>query len=127
MGKKLELSGHFQDGKSKIDVTLSLIHFEEDGLNFIYSPALDLTGYGKTKEDALASYSTSLEEFLRYTSNKDTTVKELKRLGWSVSKKDKITAPSLTDLLNSREYLVEIFDQKEYSKFDEKVSLPVLA
>jgi len=52
MGKNLMHSGQYRDGKNAVNVKLSLIEFEEDGLHFVYSPALDLTGYGKTEESA---------------------------------------------------------------------------
>ena len=127
MGKNVVHSGRYRDGKNAIDVKLSLIEFEEDGVHFVYSPALDLTGYGKTEKEAENSYSIAMEEFIRYTATKDTIFQELKRLGWKVSKNHKVTVPSLPDLIKNREYLVEIFTDKEYRKIDRQVSIPAFA
>lgn len=124
MGKKLVHSGHYRNGRNAIDVKLSLIEFEEDGLHFVYSPALDLTGYGKTELEAQDSYGQAMEEFLRYTTTKKTILKELGRLGWKISKKKMVAAPSLTELIQSRDYLVEIFTEKQYRKKDQTVSIP---
>ncbi len=124
MGKNLIHSGRYQDGRKVVDVKLSLIEFEEDGLFFVYSPALDLSGYGKTEREATDSYNLAMEEFLRYTTNKDSIFQELKRLGWKISKMKKVSAPSLPELLHSRDYLVEIFTEKQFRKVDQTVRLP---
>ncbi len=124
MSKKLNHSARYADGRNWINVTLSLIEFEEDGLHFVYSPALDLTGYGKTKKQARDSYDLALEEFLKYTSREETILSELERLGWRISNKKKITAPSLSALIQSRSYLEEIFTEKDFRKTSEDVAIP---
>jgi len=124
MPKNLKHYSQYKDNHQWINVKLSLIEFEEEGFYFVYSPALDLTGYGKTEEEAKNSYSIAMEEFLKYTSNKETIFKELERLGWSISKKRKVTAPSLSELLQSRSYLEEIFTEKTFRKTDETVAIP---
>lgn len=120
-------SGQYRDGKNSVNVKLSLIEFEEDGLHFVYSPALDLTGYGKTEEEATESYHEAMEEFLIYTTNKQTILDELERLGWTVSNKNKVSAPSLPELIQNRDYLVQIFTDKEYRKVDRTVRIPAFA
>jgi hypothetical protein len=124
MPKNLGHTSQYRDGKKRINVKLSLIEFEEDGLYFIYSPALDLTGYGKTEKEAKQSYNLAIEEFLKYTTHKETILQELERLGWTISKKKKLSAPSLSALLQSRSYLDEIFTEKNFRKTDETVSIP---
>lgn len=107
-----------------IKVKLSLLKFEEDGLYFIYSPALDLTGYGKTESEARDSYEQAIEEFFRYTTNKKTIFTELEKLGWTISKKNKVSAPSLSHLIQTREFMEEIFSEKQLRKVDENVMIP---
>lgn len=124
MPKNLGHTSQYRDGRRLINVNLSLIEFEEDGLHFVYSPALDLSGYGKTKEKARESYDMAMEEFLKYTSNKETVFDELERLGWTVTRKKKVTAPSLSDLIQSRSYLEEIFTEKDFRKTSETVAIP---
>ena len=123
MSKNIGHTSRYRDGHNWINVKLSLIEFEEEGLHFIYSPALDLTGYGKTEAAAKESYNLAMEEFLKYTSNKETILQELERLGWTISKK-KVTAPSLSALIQSRSYLEEIFTEKNFRKTDETVAIP---
>jgi hypothetical protein len=124
MTKELGHTSQYTDGHKWVKVKLSLIEFEEDGLHFIYSPALDLTGYGKTEEEAKTSYNLAMEEFLKYTSNKETLLKELQRLGWTVNTKKNLAAPSLSSMIQSRSYLEEIFTEKSFRKRDETVAIP---
>lgn len=124
MSKNLGHTAQYQDGRNWITVNLSLIEFEEEGLHFVYSPALDLTGYGKTEDAARESYALAMEEFLKYTSSKESTLKVLERLGWTVSNKKKVTAPSLSALIQSRSYLEEIFTEKNFRKTNENVTIP---
>jgi hypothetical protein len=123
MAKKLDHTTQYRDNNNWINVKLSLIEFEEEGLYFIYSPALDLTGYGKTDEEAKESYNLAMEEFLKYTVNKETIYQELERLGWTISNK-KVSAPSLSTLIQNREYLEEIFTEKTFRKTDHTVAIP---
>lgn len=125
MPKNLGYTSQYRDRRNWINVKLSLIEFEEEGLHFVYSPALDLTGYGKTEEKAKESYNLAMEEFLKYTNNKETVFQELKRLGWTISNKQKITAPSLSTLLKSRSYLEKIFTERDFRKTDEAVAIPI--
>ncbi len=123
MPKNLGHTSNYRDERNWINVKLSLIEFEEEGLHFVYSPALDLTGYGKTEVEAKESYSQAMEEFLTYTSPKKTAFEVLKHLGWVIKKK-KVSAPSLSELLQSRSYLEEIFTEKQFRKTDETVCIP---
>ena len=123
MPKNLGHTSNYRDGRNWINVKLSLIEFEEDGLHFVYSPALDLTGYGKTEAEAKESYNQAIEEFLTYTSHKKTAFEVLERLGWIIKKK-KVSAPSLSELLQNRSYLEEIFTEKQFRKTDENVCIP---
>lgn len=120
------LSGTLHDGKNEVQVNLALIIFEEDGSHIAYCPALELSGYGYTEEEAKKSFETSLSEFFRYLMNKKTFEKEFIRLGWTIKKKhDKIMIPpSMTELLNGNENFSRIFNNFPFKKIDERIALP---
>lgn len=111
----------------EIDVELAIIEFKEDGLYFLYSPALDITGYGKTKSEARESYRLTVEEFMRYTINKRTLLKELEKLGWTISKNKEVFVPKLSALIQKRAYLEEILTEKKFNKSDERLTIPAFA
>jgi hypothetical protein len=126
MSKKLNVKGNFSNKAGQIKFNLPLISFQEDNLYFIYSPALDVTGYGSTEQDARDSFQEAISQFFDYTTNKKTFEAELKKLGWKFNKKQSVP-PTLVDMIINNKYLAEIFTEKQYKKFDEPVSIPVLA
>lgn len=52
--------------------------FREDDNFIAYSPALDLSGYGKTEEDARNSFNIVLKEYFDYAINEGTLYEDLK-------------------------------------------------
>lgn len=112
----------FDNGK--YHVGLSLIEFQEDDVTIIYSPALDLSGYGYSQEEAKKSFSEALHEFFRYTSTKKTIDKVLKGLGWSIrgsKKKPKFNPPKDSDLVRTNALYNEIVNNKNYKVSREDV------
>ena len=126
--KNLNFEGQYNSGKSSIEVNLALLEFMEADDFIIYSPGLDVTGYGKTKAEALESFEISLEEFFTYTLNKGTFAKELIRLGWEINKqKTQFKQPNFDELLRDREYLSQVVREKEFSKINSKYKFPAFA
>lgn len=83
-------------------VGLSLIEFNENDVTIVYSPALNISGYGYNSDEAKNSFNIALHEFFQYTNNKKTFDKVLKELGWTFKggkKKSKIEAPLNSDLI----------------------------
>jgi hypothetical protein len=65
-------------------VGLSLIEFNENDVTIVYSPALNLSGYGYNSDEAKNSFNIALHEFFQYTNNKKTFDKVLIELGWTI-------------------------------------------
>lgn len=55
--------------KEKINSELAIFLFKEDDNYIAYSPALDLSGYGKTEEEARNSFNIVLKEYFDYCIN----------------------------------------------------------
>jgi hypothetical protein len=81
--ESLNFSAQFSNKDAKLNVTVNLFKFEEEGNTIIYSPAFDISGYGKTEEEAKSSFQVSMAEFFDYTTKKKTLTDLLKELGWS--------------------------------------------
>lgn len=110
-----------------IKVSLSLISFKENNVIIIYSPALDLSGYGKNESEAKQSFEIAIKEFLRYTIDKGTFESELKKLGWKISEKEKSVnykQPYLDQLLRDNKYLCDIVREKEFHRINKNVTFP---
>jgi hypothetical protein len=129
---KYLFEGNFNNKVSTIKVQLLLIHFKDEAeVHFIYSPHLDLTGYGNSIEDAKYSFEIALEDFIDYTLKKKTMGKVLKSLGWSikgtVKRPKNVVAPSITTVIGENEYVSEIFDKYPVDTFHKEVGLPAYA
>lgn len=104
--------GSFNGGKYNISISLSIYMWEEEGIHFVFAPALDLTGYGNSEEEAKRSFEVTLAEFLQYTNNKQTFYDELEHLGWSVNRrKRRIHAPAFEEMLEDNESLKEVLNK----------------
>lgn len=126
--KNLNISGSFANNAANLNFIVNLFQFQENGNTIIYSPAFDLSGYGKSVAEAKESFEITIGEFLNYTIHKKTLAKELKRLGWKVKNDDikhrRLKTPVLADLIQKNDYLAEILNEKEFTKFDQTLSVP---
>lgn len=123
------LRGKYQNKSSIVKVQLLLFHFtDENNVHFIYSPHLDLTGYGTDQEEAKKSFGVVFEDFVDYTLAKKTLGRVLTSLGWelkgSAKKPGKILAPGITSVIKDNEYVSEIFDKYPVNTFHQEVGLP---
>lgn len=95
-------------------ISLSLIHFtDENGVHFVYSPELELTGYGMDRQEAKESFEVVLQEFIEYATEHKTMEEELARLGWKIKHVGgRIVAskPTFKRLVEKREIMSTIFD-----------------
>jgi hypothetical protein len=127
---QLTASAHYSSSSDNILVQLSLLSFKEDDVVIVYSPALDLSGYGEDEKSAKESFQEALSEFLRDTSNKKTLWHELKRMGWKIKgskKRPRFEQPFLDNMLRDNDYLSEVVREKEFHRFNEPVQMPAYA
>ena len=121
---KAQFRGTFNHGKYGLDIGLSLLIWEEEGITFVYAPSLDLTGYGPSEEEAKESFEITLQEFFSYTNNKDTIYEELESLGWTVNRKKKrVHAPSEDQLLEDNDTFKSLYNNPHVRKENKDVKL----
>ena len=124
-------SGVIEIKTSGVKVRILLFHFaDERGVHFIYSPHLDITGYGYTLKDAKKSFEVVFADFLDYTLKKATLGSLLKKLGWkqqkgSVKKPVRSLAPSITTVIANNKHIAEIFDKYPLHTYYQEVDLPL--
>ena len=124
--------GKYQNSSSSVKVKLLLFQFiDENKVHFIYSPHLDLTGYGNTAEEARKSFKIVFEDFVDYTLKKKTLGKVLTDLGWklkgSAQRPKKVLAPSITSIIKDNKFVSEIFDKYPVSTYHQEVGLPAFS
>lgn len=126
--KQTNFNGQKSFGSNTVSINVPIISFQEDELFYVYMPSLDLTGYGDTEKIAMESFMVVLDEFFRYTINKNTLLVELKRLGWKIkSKKKPMHAPQFSELINTNEQLKDIVNYKQYTTSNFDLNVPAFA
>lgn len=104
----------YNKGNAKIHVNLDVITWQEEGVFYYFSPALDLIGYGQSDEEAQQSFEIMLAEFVDYTHNKRTMFDELERLGWTVNKRKKrMQPPNQEELLQDNEEYRNLMNRQD--------------
>jgi len=108
-----------------IECKVDVIMYEEEDIHYVYTPALDLMGYGKTADEALRSWEVVLEEYLAYTSNKNTLVKDLENHGWKIKKSlNQFQPPAFSWLLQNNEQLSEMYNNRDFLKTSRVITVP---
>jgi len=128
MSKKQLMTRQWVNGKNRIKCKLALIIFEEDNNYITFCPALDLSGYGATEEEAKESFELTLSEYFKYTVNKKTFADDLKKHGWIIRKSFKKPAvpPTMQHLLETNKDFNRIFNNYNFKKKDTTVDIPAL-
>lgn len=125
--KSFNLKGRFSNKKGTVTVNVPVILFKEDNARIVFCPALDLSGSGNTISEAQESFATTVETYLDYTINKGTLWTDLKKMGWTITKKKPAIPPPMAELLETNEEFSRIFETYPYKKFDTGVNLPAYA
>ena len=63
--ENLNFSGNFASSGSRVNVNIGVFEFKEDDNTIVYSPAFDLSGYGKDLVEAKSSFEIAMEEFFK--------------------------------------------------------------
>jgi hypothetical protein len=126
MSKKAILTGTWKGVSNSVSCKIPLIIFQDDNAFIVYCPALDLSGYGNTEEEANNSFRITLSEYFRYTVNKKTLATDLEKHGWKLKSSLRKSAipPTIGQLLESNEDFNRIFNTYDFKKTDTTVEIP---
>jgi hypothetical protein len=123
--------GCFGNKDHKIEFSLLVYSFMEENIVCLYSPQLNVTGYGMDEAEAQESFEATLAEFFSYTTHKRTLLKELEGLGWKIRSKRRshvYTPPIYENQISHSSQLVELLKSgKELKRFNHSVSVPSYA
>lgn len=109
-----------------INSELAVFLFKEDDAFIAYSPALDLSGYGKTEVEARDSFNIVLKEYFDYATREGTLYQDLKDHGWNF-KSHGVETPRISVLIMNNGELSNILDKKDFKKYNEPITVPVFA
>jgi hypothetical protein len=72
--------------KSMLNATLDVYTFMDGKMHIAYCPAMDLSSYGSTEEEAKNTFVEVLNSHISYCVNKNTLASDLKAHGWTLVK-----------------------------------------
>lgn len=127
--KHLEINAGFKNDKTNIKVNIILFSFKDNATFILYSPHLEIYGYGNTEEEAKESFEICLGSFLDYTTKKNTFFQELERLGWELKrgttkKPKKLNPPSWQSLFKKNDQLEEMLNKKSIKTSTKQIAVP---
>ncbi|HET6401967.1 MAG TPA: hypothetical protein VFH95_11280 [Candidatus Kapabacteria bacterium] len=114
MPDKLSYNARLKNQHHEVEATnIIVVLFEEGDAHIAYAPALDLSGYGYSDDEAKASFEIVLKNFLDITTKKGTLVSELKRLGWNLKGNTLklVKSPSFDELLDTNQSLSRLVEE----------------
>lgn len=110
--------------KGYIKALLDLFSYKEGNVRIVYSPALDLSGYGNTLEEAKRSFEVTIKEYLRYCVENGTLDADLVQHGWKkVASEPDYQSPDIVSLIKTNNNLRTLI-KGNYSKTTRSVSVP---
>jgi hypothetical protein len=83
----LLFNAEYKSEKGSIKTNLGIYLFKENDTTIAYCPALDLSAYGATEEDAKTDFSKTIKIYFDYCMNKNTLVADLNKQGWLIKAK----------------------------------------
>lgn len=123
---QLIFHGELNHNNDKINIRLEILLFEEDNIYIAYSPALDISAYGNSEEEAKEEFGKILEEHLTYCLNKKTIFDDLRAHGWTIKSKKRIKAPADEKLLQLNETYRDIKENKQYKTIQREIVIPAV-
>ncbi len=112
--------------KGKLKAHLDLYPFLENNIHIIYCPALDMSGYGETADDARKSFEEIFTTTMAYMVNKNSIHNDLKKHGWNVRGKKPydLKSPKFEDMYKTNKDFKDIIDNKPYQKIYKDICIP---
>ena len=120
----------FNNAQAIAKTNVVIFSFQDADNYIVYSPQLDVSGYGKTQKEALSSFDYCLAGFLDYTFKKETLYEELISLGWKLKKGinnnlKQIKAPSWSELIKKNPSLEVLLSTHNINTQQREVEIPV--
>ena len=104
----------------QITVIINVLLYKEDNIWVAYCPALDLSSYGDTEDEARDAFHEAVDIFIQETERKGTLEKVLLSLGWTLRK-----APKAEYCPTKLPGIYKQLLSQGAQKLKEQVSLPV--
>jgi len=108
-------------------MNVGMIFFkDEDGVFLAYCPSLNLIGCGDTELEAKASFDIVFEEYINYTTENNTLIEDLSKMGWEIKGNNKkIVPPDIFKSLQKDKDFSRVFNKCDFKKQNISLAIPV--
>lgn len=119
----------YQSGGVKCNFNLGVYIFKEGDVYISYCPALDISGYGKDEKEAKDSFGEVMKQYIMYCVEHGTLAEDLRGHGWKVKDNGNglFKSPDTESMLKRNPDFKDLLDNKEYSRYIEDISIPLMA
>lgn len=108
-----------------IRASLDIFSYREGNVRIMYSPALDISGYGNTVEEAKRSFYIVFHEYLRCCVENGTLDADLIKHGWKkIAAESDYRSPDIVSMIRSNSNLRSLI-QGNFQKVSRTLSVPV--
>ena len=118
--------GEMRHRQTDVNVNLEVLIFMEDNVYIAYSPALDISAFGETEDQAKEEFGNNMRSYITYCMNKKTLLQDLKAHGWTVKSKNRIKAPTEEQLIKMNHTYNDIRNNKNYKTIREDIAIPAV-
>lgn len=123
--ERIIFEGKFSEG---VEMRLTLFSYIEENVHVIYSPHLDLYGYGNDEEEARRSFSSTIEEYITFTHENNTLEKDLEKIGWKINRQSgRVDFPQIAQLLQHNPHFGDVLANRPLKTYHQRVSIPAFA
>jgi len=112
------MTNYIKTGNDTVDVSLDVLLIKEGDYIVSYCPALDLSSFGDTEEDAKKGFDEAIAIFLDELHKRGTLEKVLLNLGWQLKK-----FPKASFLPPDADY--NPYNKPVQRRISERVAIPV--
>jgi len=126
---QLNFSGRLDYKEKSVNVNLCMYLFKEEDSYIVYCPALDLSAYGDSEEQAKESFTDVFEMTIKYMLDENTLKEDLVNHGWKITdlNQKKIKAPSFETMLENNDSFRKILKSKGYTMYKQHLGIPQFA
>lgn len=119
----MRANNYIKIGKNKVQASLEVFFFEEDGLTYALAPSLNLLGCGHTIEEAKESFEIVFEDYLEFGISRKTLEVDLREHGWEKLSPVQYSTPDAWVIISKNPQLQEIV-AGNYTKESIPISVP---
>lgn len=112
--------------RGKLNVQLEVLLFKEEDVYIAYAPALDISAFGNSEEEAKNDFGDVIRAHFEYCLNKRTLFDDLKSHGWVVKSRKRVKGPSDEELIQMNDTYKDIKENKDYKTIQREVVIPAM-